>query len=385
MKSIECLSPGRLAPILERKRSHETSGALPRFPLDALLISILEKANEFVPSASGSILLDDPLLKSDDRQEHKELVFVCCFGPAAHAFLGERVLVENGIAGAVYRTGIAHVTNDAYGDTSFADDFDRRSGYSTRSVLCVPIRIGGSICGVIELINRRGPDGYREAEKELLEIFAQYISSTIQNALDAKRIATMVRRDDLTGLSNDRHLHERLPVAVKSAWDAGRPLSVIFLDLDHFKEINDRHGHLAGSATLREFGHVLREKVSLEDALLVRYGGDEFVAVLPGAGHGAALAAAEEIRAATESHVFLETPWGDGEPPLRLGGIVTASIGVSTLEPLPDRPSPEAPLHAGMRLLQTADEAMYLSKGRGKNTVTALPFDVDAQRENGRR
>jgi diguanylate cyclase (GGDEF)-like protein len=384
MNAIKCLSPERLAPILERKRSHDASRALPRFPLDVLLISILEKANEFVPSASGSILLDDPLLKSDDLTARKELVFVCCFGSTARSFLGERVPIEKGIVGAVYRTGISQVTNDAYRSADFADHFDRKSGYSTRSVLCVPIRIGGSICGVIELLNRQGEEGYREAEKELLEIFAQYISSTIQNALDAKRIGTMVRRDDLTGLSNDRHLHERLPVEAEKAFRAGQPLSVIFLDLDHFKEINDRHGHMAGSATLGEFGRVLRNAVLREDALLVRYGGDEFVVVLPGAGHETALAIAESIRATTESHVFLSTPWGDGEPPLHLGGIVTASLGVSTLVLRRSQPE-ESPLQAGMRLLQTADEAMYLSKSRGKNTATSLPFDVEAPHENGRR
>ncbi|HEX7581058.1 MAG TPA: sensor domain-containing diguanylate cyclase [Thermoanaerobaculia bacterium] len=385
MNAIECLSPERLAPILERKRSRDIASALPRFPLDILLISILEKANEFVPSVSGSILLDDPILKSDDLADRKELVFVCCFGPAARSFIGERISIEKGIVGAVYRTGIAHVTNEAYGDAEFAGEFDRRSGYSTRSVLCVPIRIGGSICGVIELLNRQGEQGYRETEKELLEIFAQYISSTIQNALDAKRIATMVRRDDLTGLSNDRHLHERLPPEVANAFRGGQPLSVIFLDLDRFKEINDRHGHLAGSATLAEFGRVLRDAVQSEDALLVRYGGDEFVVILPATGRETALAIAESIRTATESHVFLSAPWGDHEAPLHLGGIVTASLGVSTLKPLRGRRLDETPLHAGMRLLQTADKAMYLSKSRGKNAATPLPFDVEAPGENGQR
>ena len=384
MNAIECLSPDRLAPILERKRSGDASAALPRFPLDALLISILEKANEFVPSAAGSILLDDPLLKSDGQTSRKELVFVCCFGPAARSFVGERVAIETGIVGAVYRTGHSRVTNDAYGSAEFAGEFDRRSGYSTRSVLCVPIRIGGSICGVIELMNRQDGRGYREAEKELLEIFAGYISSTIQNALDAKRIAMMVRRDDLTGLSNDRDLHERLPAEVDRAIRDGRPLSVVFLDLDHFKEVNDRHGHLAGTMTLGEFGRLLQDVVPSEEALLARYGGDEFVAVLPGAGREAALATAESIRSATESHVFLSSPWGDHEPPLHLGGIVTASVGVSTLEARRDRPPGESSLRVGMRLMQTADQAMYLSKGRGKNAVTALPFDTGESGGNGR-
>ena len=369
MIPIACLSPARLAPILERQRNPEVARGIPWFPLDALLITILEKANEFVPSAAGSILLDDPLLKIDDREERKELVFVCCFGPPAASFLGERVPVEKGIVGAVYRTGVSRITNEAYSTPEFADEFDRRSGYSTRSDLCVPIRIGGSICGVIELLNRQGEAGYRDAEMELLEIFAGYISSTIQNALDAKRIAAMVRMDDLTGLSNDRHLRERLTAEVENALRDRRPLSAIFLDLDRFKEVNDRHGHLAGSVTLTEFGQLLRTVLQGVGATLVRYGGDEFVVLLPGADRKAAVAAAESVRKATESHVFLGAPWGDNESPLDLREI-TVSVGVATLRPEPIEGG-EPPARVGMRLLQAADRAMYAAKEGGRNRVAA--------------
>jgi diguanylate cyclase (GGDEF)-like protein len=374
MIEIECLSQERLTPILERKRSADPGRKIPRFPLDTLLITILEKANEFVPSASGSILLDDPLLKIEEGGR-KELVFVCCFGPMAKSFIGERIAIEKGIAGAVYRTGVSHITNNAYESTAFAGEFDQKTGYTTQSVLCVAIRIGRSICGVIELMNRQGGGGYREAEKELLEIFAQYISSTIQNALDAKKIAQMVRTDDLTGLYNDRYLHERLPIEVESHLRAARPLSVIFLDLDRFKEINDTHGHLAGSSTLAEFGRLLYTIVGRDDATLVRYGGDEFVALLPGTDAEAARHLAERIRRTTEEHVFLAGPWADREQPLNLARIITASIGISTMEIVPEAPlGQEAVLHCAMKLLQTADQAMYGSKGRGKNVVTVLPF-----------
>ena len=375
MSGIECLAPERLGPILERKRNPDASPrGLPRFPLDTLLITILEKANEFVPSAAGSILLDDPILKLEGGSARKDLIFVCCFGPSASALIGERIPIETGIAGAVYRTGISSITNDAYGSGEFAVEFDRKSGYVTRSILCVAIRIGRSICGVIELVNRQGRDGYTDGEKELLEIFAQYISSTIQNAVDAKRIGTIVRADDLTGLHNDRYLHERLPLEVERSLTVRSPLSVVFLDLDRFKEINDTHGHLAGSATLAEFGHLLLEAVGREDATLVRYGGDEFVVLLPGTGADAALLVAEEIRARTERHVFLDGRWGDEEP-LHLGGIISASIGVSTLSSAEVAPPPGRALsRIAMDLLQTADHAMYTSKSRGKNVVTVEPF-----------
>ncbi len=375
---IVCLSAEQISPILERKRHATDHRTIPRIPLDALLIDILDKANEFVPSLAGSILLDDPMQKLENSAS-RELIFVCCFGPTAEMILGKRIPIDQGIVGAVYRTGTSQITNDAYEAPEFNSEYDRSTGYRTRSVLCVVIRIGNSVCGVIELMNKRDGSEYRETERELLEIFAQYISSTIQNAVDAKKIERMVRLDDLTGLANDRALHERLPLDVADHLRTGKPLSVIFLDLDRFKHINDTHGHLAGSTTLAEFGRLLRETVPRPGATLARYGGDEYVLLLPETGRGEAEAVAEEIRRNTAAHVFLNEPWGEDQAPLGLGGIITASIGVSTLEGLQPANLPRGEqVRLGVRLLQCADRAMYASKAVGKNRVTFHPMDLDS-------
>jgi diguanylate cyclase (GGDEF)-like protein len=377
---ILCLTTDQLSPILERKRLTYDTRVIPRIPLDALLIDILDKANEFVPSSAGSILLDDPIQKFEETA-FRELIFVCCFGPTAEGLLGVRVPVDQGIVGSVYRTGGSQVTNDAATAPRFESEGDRRMGYRTRSVLCVAIRIGNSVCGVIELMNKIDGTEYRESERELLEIFAQYISSTIQNALDAKKIERMVRLDDLTGLANDRATHERLPLDVAEHLRTGRPLSVLFLDLDRFKEINDTHGHLAGSTTLAEFGRLLRDTVARPGATLSRYGGDEFVLLLPETGRDEAQVIAEGICRATAAHVFLNGPWGEDEAPLGLEGIITASIGVSTLEGPPQISlSRGAQLRLGVRLLQCADRAMYASKAGGKNKVTYHPMDLEGLR-----
>jgi diguanylate cyclase len=154
---------------------------------------------------------------------------------------------------------------------------------------------------------------------------------------------------------------------------------VLFLDLDRFKEINDTHGHLAGSTTLAEFGKLLRETVERWGATLARYGGDEFVLLLPETGPAEAQAIAEDIRRETAAHVFLNSTWGEDEAPLRLEGIITASIGVSTLDG-PSQPSISraAQVRLGVRLLQCADRAMYASKAGGKNRVTYHPMDQGA-------
>jgi diguanylate cyclase (GGDEF)-like protein len=372
---IVSLSQADLSPILERKRFPQDTRVIPRIPLDTLLVTILDKANEFVPSSSGSILLDDPLQKLQESAR-RELVFVCCFGELSDRILGRRIPVGHGITGAVYSTGASILTNNAYGTPEFNDELDRRFVYTTKSVLCVAIRIGNSVCGVIELVNKRGGGEYREGERQLLEIFAQYISSTIQNAVDAKKIERMVRMDDLTGLANDRMLLEQLPLEIAESVQAGRPLSVLFLDLDRFKEINDTHGHLAGSRTLAEFGRLLAGCVDRAGATLSRYGGDEFVILLPCTERAEAAAIAEAIRLETASHVFLDRPWGENEAPLHLGGIITASIGVSTLRTTPDADcDPGDQNRLAVRLLQNADRALYQAKTSGKNRVIYLPTD----------
>jgi diguanylate cyclase (GGDEF)-like protein len=370
---IFSLTSDQLTPILERKRNPLNIRNIPKIPLDILLINILEKANAFVPSSSGSILLDDPLQKMN-RPESRELIFVSCFGEGAEALIGERIPIGTGIVGAVYQTGTSKITNDAYQAPEFNDQYDRKLGFVSQTILCVPIRIEQAVCGVIELLNKRGGGNYLDSERELLEIFAQYISLTIQNAVDAKKIEKMVRIDDLTGLANDRCLHERLPLEVEQCLESGMPLSALFMDLDRFKSINDTHGHMAGSNTLAEFGHLLEEIVDIPGATLSRYGGDEFVILMPDTDREGALRVAESIRSRTQRHVFLDSVWGHDEEPLHLGGIITTSIGVSTLDPRAlANPRPKL-TDLVVRLLQTADKAMYVAKENGKNRVIFHPM-----------
>src|SRR5205823_9378087 len=169
--------------------------------------------------------------------------------------------------------------------------------------LCVPIRIEAAVCGVLELVNRAGPGGFREKDRRLLEIFADYASISIQNLLDARRAYEVAKRDGLTGLYNERYLHQRLTQELARISRDGGDLSVIFLDLDYLKSVNDRHGHLAGSQVLREVGYVLKRTITDERATLTRYGGGEFGLSPPGHtlrdGMGVGAAVRHAIRATT--------------------------------------------------------------------------------------
>src|SRR5204863_7406389 len=127
---------------------------------------------------------------------------------------GQRMPVKRGIVGQVYQTGTPHLSTHVTSDTFFYPRIDQKLGHTTPSVVCVPIYIGKHVCGVLELINRLEGKAFTERDKILLEIFAGYTSFTLQNALDAKRAHELAKKDDLTGLYNDRWFHVRLTEAL---------------------------------------------------------------------------------------------------------------------------------------------------------------------------
>ena len=332
--------------------------------LDLVLREILQKAYEFVPSESGSILLDDPFRKVASRRDN-ELVFIATFGDVSGDLVGRRLSAKHGIVGRVYESGTPYLSEDAQKDEFFYGDIDEQIGYTTHSIVAVPIYIGKHVCGVLELINRSEGKTFTRRDMTLLEIFAGYTSFTLQNALDAKRAHELARKDDLTGLYNDRWFHVRLTETLAAARKSGKPGVLLFLDLDHFKIVNDCHGHLAGSQVLREVGFLLKRLVHTNEATVARYGGDEFVMVLPDTSLEDALALCEEIRRTVESTVFLSRVWGFSMPPLHLSGILSVSIGIARYVPDPDSTTPVESEKG--ELLRRADAAMYRAKSLGKN------------------
>src|SRR5438067_1051067 len=298
-------------PQLERFLERHKSG-LPfktDIDLDLVLRQILQKANEFVPSESGSILLDDPFRKLASRQEN-ELVFIATFGDAGRDLVGQSLSARRGIAGQVYQSGAPRLSEDAQGDAFFYPGFDQRLGHKTQSVVCVPIYIGKHVCGVLELINRLDGTPFTQRDMTLLEIFAGYTSFTLQNALDAKRAHELAKKDDLTGLYNDRWFNVRLTEALAESRVSGKEAVLIFMDLDRFKYVNDCHGHLAGSQVLREVGFILKRIVSDSKSTVARYGGDEFVMILPETSLDHGMKICEEIRHAISTNTFLAREWG---------------------------------------------------------------------------
>ncbi len=354
----------QIEPFLERRRYSAFVPA--RLHVDDFLRQILSKANDFVPSAAGSILMDKPHERSSDSAETR-LHFVAAFGPSANELIGRSLPASQGVVGYVYRTGTPYRMEDAENDPNFYEKFDQTSAFISSTIIGVPIRIERTVCGVIELINRSDGGRYTAKDLQLLEIFAGYTSLSIENLLDAQRANEMARLDDLTGLYNDRFFHHRLTEDLVRADVTGSSVALIFLDLDNFKDVNDTHGHLAGSQVLKEFGYLLKQTVLEPGATLARYGGDEFVLILPDLDVDRAMAVAASIEAALSETAFLQGSfsWTDG--PVYWSRSLTCSLGVAVYpDHVPRRGTTDLKKNL---LLRAADQAMYRAKEAGKAQV----------------
>jgi diguanylate cyclase (GGDEF)-like protein len=234
---------------------------------------------------------------------------------------------------------------------------DTRVGVNSQTaVVAMPLRgrerIVGVLVGLDRGVSAHAPAIGRALERGLKALLTP-AASALDTALLLKRTEALSVTDDLTRLYNARYLNSSLRRETRLAVRNARPLSLLFIDLDGFKSINDSHGHLAGSRALVEAGAVIRGSARETD-IVARFGGDEFALILPDTGSPGAIAVAERIRERIARHRFLAA---DG-----LDIHLTASVGVATL--------PDAAMAAD-ELVQAADAAMYRVKDRGKNGVQA--------------
>lgn len=309
-----------------------------------VIATIMDNIQKLIPCEAWSVLL---LSKNQE-----ELVFQGARGTAAGNLRHEKLKVGEGIAGWVAQKGRAAVVNDVAKDRRFNSRFDQINRFRTRSVLCAPLVSRNQIIGVVELINRR-PHNRQFTRQDLTKLKALLgsISVSLHNALLFQETEKLTITDDLTKLYNNRYVNQRLGEWISLHRRNGKQLSVIFLDLDGFKEVNDRHGHLVGGKTLVEIGKVIFSQVRKED-IVARYGGDEFIVIMPRTSPEQAVSYAEKIRLAIKNHDF--------HAALQHQVRLTASFGISVF-----------PDHAETltELIQKADNAMYAVKYSGKNAV----------------
>jgi len=311
---------------------------------------ILAKVSELLKPRHWSVLLEDPTTG--------ELYFKAAVGAGSEKLQGMRIKTGEGIAGWTAANNQILRIDDVHGDPRFAGLFDATSRLHTRSILCVPLAFKGRVLGVIELVNGPGDRHFTLEDQRILSTVAEFSAIAIENAQNFHKVQELTVLDDHTGLFNSRHLRRQLDQEVARATRFGHPVSLIFFDLDHFKQVNDRHGHQAGSRVLREVGKLLARTLRSTD-VPVRYGGDEFVVLLPETSKDQSLEAARRLRDEIRGARFLAAePYG----PLR----ISASFGLASYPD--DAKTPD-------ELLARADEAMYRVKRANRDAVAvAVPL-----------
>jgi diguanylate cyclase (GGDEF)-like protein len=230
--------------------------------------------------------------------------------------------------------------------------------------LVVPLRAGGRSLGALDLVLG---EALGEDDIKLVELLAAGAAVALQNAYLYQQTQRLATTDALTGLSNYRHFHDLLTLEVQRARRMDYPVGLLIMDLDHFKLVNDRHGHPLGDATLRQVAEQLRTRLRRTD-VVGRIGGEEFGAILPGDRLPEVAIVAEKLRRAVEEL-----------PPVR-GGMsstptqVTLSIGGTSLD---------ADLVGAEALINCADQALYEAKRNGRNQVRLWSDPLPAPEPSG--
>jgi diguanylate cyclase (GGDEF)-like protein len=279
----------------------------------------------------------------------KEIEIKAEAGATAHA-MGRRIPLGEGILGRVARTGErALVQNTLPGNLSgILPD--------SRAVLCIPITYGEMLLGVLNIENRN-ENAFSPQDVLILNTLADLLATALHNAFVFQKLQQQSITDGLTGIKTRRFFWEALSAEWKRASRSGRPFSVVLIDLDKFKEVNDTKGHFEGDLVLARVGRLLEQK-SRQSNVVARYGGDEFIVLMPETGAEQAQVLAERLR-----------QWLAADPTLSEHHI-TGSFGVASF-----------PMHGFSieDIIRVADAGMYVSKRSGGNLVSTAQEFVEGQ------
>jgi diguanylate cyclase (GGDEF)-like protein len=303
----------------------------------------MDRARRLTGCTAWSLLLLD--------EAGRELRFAAAKGGAGRADKNFRLKIGEGIAGWVAQHGRPLIIRDLRRDERFRFAADRPTQLRARSLLCVPIVIKHKTIGVLEMINKQDGAPFDATDQDLLTKFADQAAIALERSSLYEQMASLATTDDLTKLYNFRFFDQALEAELERARRYGSAFTIIFLDMDYFKRVNDTKGHLVGSRVLVDVGDLLRRNLRSID-IIARYGGDEFVALMPETPVKSGMRIAQRLHKAIAEHDFLAAEGFH----LRL----TASFGIAG-----------CPDHSQSKkdLVRLADQAMYLAKNSGRNQV----------------
>jgi diguanylate cyclase (GGDEF)-like protein len=255
--------------------------------------------------------------------------------------LGRRVAVGSGVLGKVARTGVSALVQNA-GPGQLAGVLPE-----SRAVLCLPISYGETLLGVLN-VESRDENAFAPQDVLILNTLADLLATALHNSFVFQKLQQQSITDGLTGIKTRRFFWEALSSEWKRASRSGRPFSVVLIDLDKFKEVNDSLGHLEGDLVLARVGRLLEQKCR-QSNVVARYGGDEFIILMPETGIEQAQVLAERLRLWLATDPMLEEHH------------ITGSFGVASF-----------PVHGFSmeELIRVADAGMYVAKHAGGNQVS---------------
>src|SRR5271156_3488187 len=270
--------------------------------------------------------------------------------------LGRRIAVGNGVLGKVARTGVSALVQNA-GPGQLAGVLPE-----SRAVLCLPISYGEGLLGVLN-VESRDENAFAPQDVLILNTLADLLATALHNSFVFQKLQQQSITDGLTGIKTRRFFWEALTSEWRRASRSGRPFSVVLIDLDKFKDVNDSLGHLEGDLVLARVGRLLEQKCR-QSNVVARYGGDEFIILMPETGVEQAQALAERLR------LWLSTD------PMLQEHLITGSFGVASF-----------PVHGftAEEIIRVADAGMYVSKHAGGDRVSATDQSADAEGGAGQR
>jgi len=254
-----------------------------------------------------------------------------------------------GIASSVRKTRKPVILADARNDPRYSSRVDIPLKRNDKTLAVFPLNMGATLVGILEI----GAKSLSKNDIETIGVITHYLTVVCAQAYDLARIEELTITDTLTGLYNARHLTRMVDMEVRRAQRYGGVFSVVFIDLDNFKEVNDKHGHLVGSRVLQEVGGLLSNSLREDIDSAYRYGGDEFVHVLPNTDRKGATIVAQRLQNFLKSRVFRD----DNDMAFN----ITASVGIANF--------PED-AHNRKEIIRMADEAMYNVKNKGRDGIS---------------